>query len=239
MVAKLGVEGDYVQLLVSDTGEGMSPETQARAFDPFFTTKSAGRGLGLGVVYAIVRNLGGSIRLASELGKGTTVDILLPYAGVPSVSTVYAVSGDGEPARLPQEFTVLIVEDEAPLREAVVRLLRKKGFDVREAANGSVAIELLHAKGSRIDAMLLDMTIPGTSSYEVVAAAAASRPDIRVVLTSAYSRQMVAAKINAPQVRGFIRKPFSLAELVQTLQTAFEGRSQTPGAENWEAPQLK
>ncbi|HKE26592.1 MAG TPA: ATP-binding protein [Bryobacteraceae bacterium] len=237
--AAKAAEGEYVQLSVSDTGEGMSPETQARAFDPFFTTKSAGRGLGLGVVYSIVRNLGGTIRLASELGKGTTVDILLRCAGVPSVSTKYPVSRAGETARPPQEFSILVVEDEEPLREAVVRLLRKKGFAVREAANGSAAIDLLRAKGSRIDAMLLDMTIPGASSYEVVAEAAASLPDIRVVLTSAYSQQMVAAKMTASQIRGFIRKPFSLAELLQTLHTAFDGRTSAAAAENYEAPQLK
>lgn len=223
VMAKAPAEGDYVQLSVSDTGQGMSPETRARAFDPFFTTKSAGRGLGLGVVYAIVRNLGGAVHLSSEPGNGTTVDVFLPCAGVIAVAKDPPPSTDGEAAHLSRELTVLVVEDEGPLRQAVVKLLRKRGFAVREAENGSAAIDLLRSNGGRIDVMLLDVTIPGASSDEVVAEAAANRPEIGVILTSAYSREMVAGKMKAPQVRGFIRKPFSLPQLVQTLQTAVDG----------------
>ena len=214
------VESHYLQLEVSDTGCGMSQETQAKVFDPFFTTKSAGHGLGLAVVHGIVRSLRGSIHLTSELGKGTTFKVLLPCVEGKAEATG-RLSGAEQSAPHPaQEHTVLVVEDEAPLRQAVLKMLRKKGFEVLDAANGSAAIDLLHARSGKIDVMLLDMTIPGASSHEVVAEAVKARPNMKVILTSAYSQEMVTPALNASQIRGFIRKPFQLGDLVQTLQNA-------------------
>ena len=97
------------------------------------------------------------------------------------------------------------MEDEVPLRQAVVKMLRKTGFLVLEAANGSAAIEVLRANADKVDVILLDVTIPGASSAQVVAEAAQARPDIRVILTSAYSQEMLRAPLSAPQIRGFIR----------------------------------
>jgi DNA-binding NtrC family response regulator len=110
------------------------------------------------------------------------------------------------------------VEDEEFLRQAVARILRQKGVEVLEAADGFSAIELLRANGSKVDLILLDMTIPGASSQQVVAEASKARPDVRVILTSAYSREMIAGAMTAPQIRDFIRKPFQLAALVKTLR---------------------
>jgi CheY-like chemotaxis protein len=211
-------DGDYVLLEVSDTGGGMSPETQARVFDPFFTTKSAGHGLGLAVVQGIVRHVGGAIHLASAPGRGTTVQILLPRAEAVGDSTHEAISGAREVAQASDKFTVLVVEDEDPLRQAVAKMLRKTGFDVLEVANGAAAIDLLRANGRNIDLILLDMTIPGPPSQEVVAEAAQIRPDLKVLLTSAYSEEMATATISTPLIRGFIRKPFQLRLLAQTLR---------------------
>ena len=216
-ISKGVTEGDYVQLEVSDTGGGIPLETQASVFDPFFTTKSAGRGLGLAVVQGIVRKLGGVIHLASEPGKGTLFQILLP-----SEARVGATAGPirsaAEAARPSRKATVLFVEDEDPLRQAIAKMLRKKGFEVLEAANGGTAIDLLRANSDKIDAILLDMTIPGRSSGEVVAEASQVRPDSKVILTSAYSEEMVMATMSSPLIRGFIRKPFQLGDLLQTLR---------------------
>jgi CheY-like chemotaxis protein len=213
-------DGNYVQFEVSDTGRGMSPQTQARVFDPFFSTKSAGRGLGLAVVHGIVRNLGGAIHLTSEMDKGTTFQILLPC-----VETTVAASGNAEPgpAELAVPYkhgTVLVVEDEAPLRQAVAKMLRKSGFEVFEAADGSSAIDLLRGDGGKIDAILLDMTIPGASSREVLAEAAKACANVRVVLTSAYSQEMIAGSMSLPQVQGFIRKPFLLGDMLKMLKSS-------------------
>jgi DNA-binding NtrC family response regulator len=116
--------------------------------------------------------------------------------------------------------TVLLVEDEDVLRQAVAKMLRRKGAEVLEAANGSAAIDLLRNKRSRIDVILLDLTIPGHTSHEVLAEAAQGRPDLIVILTSAYSEEMAAASMGSPIVRGFIRKPFTMGNLMQTIHWA-------------------
>jgi two-component system cell cycle sensor histidine kinase/response regulator CckA len=213
-------DGDYVQLEVTDTGCGMSPQARAEAFDPFFTTKSAGRGLGLAVVQGIVRSLGGAIQITSEPDQGTTFQVFLPCAKTTASASGRAMSGDGGDAVPGQDGTVLVVEDEDNLRQPIVTMLRKSGFEVLEAADGTSAIDLLRANGARIDAVLLDMTIPGASSREVVGAAANVRPDIKVILTSAYSRAMIEGSMWAPQIRSFIRKPFQFGELVKTLRSS-------------------
>jgi signal transduction histidine kinase len=111
--------GEYVEMEISDTGIGMSPETKSRVFDPFFTTKSAGRGLGLAVVHGIVRNLNGAIRVISESGNGATFQVLLPCTGAANSTTDDTVAGLAEAATTSREATILVVEDEHPLREAV------------------------------------------------------------------------------------------------------------------------
>jgi len=211
-------DGDYLQLEVTDTGRGMSLETKAKLFDPFFTTKSAGHGLGLAVVQGIVRGLGGSIDVMSEPGNGTTFQILLPFAETAGPATRDAVSAIEEPTRPSQPPTVLLVEDEFPLRQAVGKMLRRRGLKVFEAGDGFSAISLLRANAGKIDLIVLDLTIPGASSSEVVAEAAQIRPDIRVIVTSAYSQEMTKGTMSVPQVRSFIRKPFELGDLVKTLE---------------------
>jgi signal transduction histidine kinase/CheY-like chemotaxis protein len=207
---------DYVELEVSDTGRGMSPGVQTRVFDPFFTTKSAGHGLGLAIVDGVVRSLHGKIRLASDPGKGSTFQILLPCSGTKLITEQLPFVE--EAAHVCEEATVLVVEDEDVLRRAAVKTLRRSGFRVFEAADGSAAIDVLRASGSKIDMILLDMTIPGSSSEDVVAEYAKARSDAKVILTSAYSEETARKAVNRPQVRGFIRKPFHLGLLVNTLR---------------------
>jgi two-component system, cell cycle sensor histidine kinase and response regulator CckA len=212
--------GDCLQLEVSDTGCGISPQMRAQVFDPFFTTKSAGHGLGLAIVDGIVRSLAGEIHLASEPGKGTTFQIWLPCAEATAGATT-----DNTPAveKLPsrsRDALVLVVEDEEPLRQAVTKMLRKTGFEVLEAADGTSGLALLRANRGKIDAVLLDVTIPGASSAEVLAEAAKLQPAMKVILTSAYSQETLAAPMSTLAVCGFIRKPFQLGDLVEMLRTA-------------------
>jgi PAS domain S-box-containing protein len=212
-------DGHYVELEVSDNGCGMSAETQAKVFDPFFTTKSAGRGLGLAVVQGIVRSLGGAIHLTSEPDIGTTFQVSLPCAETTSDARSPVMSDDEELVAPFRHCTVLVVEDERELRQPIAKMLRKSGFEVFEAANGTSAIDLLRTDGGKIDVVLLDMTMAGPSSDEIVAEAANVRPNIRVILTSAYSQEAVAGAMSQPQIRSFIRKPFELADLVQKLRS--------------------
>jgi len=211
-------DGDYLQLQVSDTGCGMPPEVQARVLDPFFSTKFAGRGLGLAVVQGIVQKLGGAINITSEPDKGTTFQILLPCAENGTGAAADAVVRADEPVFSLQEANILVVEDEDALRRAVAKMLRRKGLHVIEAADGSAAIDMLRANGRKIGLILLDMNIPGSLSREVIAEASRLQPDAKVILTSAYSEQMVMATMNSPLIRGFIRKPFQLGDLLQTFR---------------------
>jgi PAS domain S-box-containing protein len=210
--------GDFVQLEVSDTGCGMTLDAQARVFDPFFTTKSAGHGLGLSVVQGIVRGLGGTIHLVSEPGHGTTFRVLLPSAGATAPAPLH-------PAALPagedvdrSAGMVLLVEDEAALRFSVSKILRMRGFKVMEAEDGSAAVDLIREHQDAIAVVLLDITLPGTPSREVFAEARRLRPDMKVIVTSAYGQNVVDASFPGLRVDHFIRKPYQLANLVSLLR---------------------
>jgi PAS domain S-box-containing protein len=210
-------KGEYLQLEVSDTGCGMPLEMQAKVFDPFFTTKPTGHGLGLAVVQGIVRGLGGTIHLASEPGKGTTVRILLPCAE-PRATVASGTSPRAERAmRTSAETRILVVEDEAPLRQAVVKMLRRKGFIVTEVSEGFAALEAIRAYKGQIDVLLLDLTLPGAPSREIFEEARRQNPDIRVIIASAYGKDVASATLQA-KVDCFLQKPFRLDDLVALVR---------------------
>ncbi len=211
-------EGDHLRLEVSDTGPGMPEEVQARIFDPFFSTKLAGRGLGLAVVHAIVSAYGGVINLFSKPGEGTRFEVFLPCAAEGALEVRRAAVAAPAESAPRTTGAVLLVEDEDGLRIAVSKMLGKRGFSVIEACDGSVAIDVLRSKKSEIDVILLDMTIPGIPSREVIAEAQRIRPNVKVILTTAYSREMAARSFKAPQVKGFIRKPYQVGDLVHLLK---------------------
>ncbi len=209
---------DYLRLAVSDTGSGMTEETQARVFDPFFTTKFAGRGLGLAVVQSIVSSYGGAIDVVSAPDQGTTFQIDLPCTGGPSNPEGNAEVAISDERISSTAGTVLLVEDEDMLRQPLSKMLRKHGFSVIEAGNGSTALDLFRSHNDSIEVILLDLTIPGVTSSELVADAQRIRPGVSVVLMSAYSRGMTPPSLNVPEVKGFIRKPFQMSHLLQMLR---------------------
>ena len=154
----------------------------------------------------------------SEPGRGTTFQILLPVAQTAPEETEEAGGGAAALATQLPPATILVVEDEDFLRQAVVKTLRRAGLNVLEAADGSTAIDLIRANGGDIDLILLDMTIPGASSTEVMAEAGRTWAGIGMILTSAYSQEMLADAMSWPQVRCFVRKPFQLAHLINTIR---------------------
>ena len=206
----------HVMLEVSDTGAGINKEAQARIFDPFFTTKFGGRGLGLAVAQGIVRAHKGTIELATEPGQGTTFRILWPIDGRSHDARPMT---EAPPARTSGATgTVLVVEDESSLRLSVAKMLRKEGFTVIEAGDGSTAVDQIRNPEEKIDLVLLDMTIPGAPSQTVAAEVARLRPEVKVLFTSAYSREKAGLEAEGKHVGRFIRKAFQLRDLVQMIR---------------------
>ncbi len=211
------LQGDYVRLEVSDTGSGITEEAAAKIFDPFFSTKFAGRGMGLAVVKGIVREHGGAIDMASVPERGTTFRVLLPCSAKRTAEIDSAVAVRDPVIEKDGTGTILVVEDEKLLRDAVSKFLRRVGFLVAEAGDGSDAIELMRTHKDDLRAVLLDVTLPGISSRDVLAEARRLRPDLKVVVTSAYSKEGVEASFAGLRFQEFIRKPFFLSEMVRLL----------------------
>jgi two-component system, cell cycle sensor histidine kinase and response regulator CckA len=212
--------GEYVWLQVSDSGCGMTEETRGRIFDPFFTTKgAAGHGLGLAVVQGIVRSHGGAINVTSSPGRGATFEVLLPcaseLAGQSAVTAIHpAAAGSLDRYRI-----VLLVEDDDTLRIAIGKALRKRGVSVLSVADGQAAVELFESRAQEIDAVVLDLTLPGISGLEVLRQIRGIKPVKRVILTSAYDRDSAASKIAFHDAGvDFLRKPYAVGDLLRLLQ---------------------
>jgi PAS domain S-box-containing protein len=226
LIPSAGSHRDRIRLQVTDTGCGMTEEIRARIFDPFFTTKFAGRGLGLASVQGIVRSHGGVLDVASVLGRGSCIEILLPCAG--ELEGERKMAG-GDADRSAQHGwtlrgTILVVEDEDVLRHAVARMLRKAELDVIEARDGKTALELFRVNTSAIDVALLDMTLPGMQGRELLGELRRIRPDLKVVATSAYGRDYAQSVLGELQPWLYIRKPYQFTDLMELLRKAISDR---------------
>ncbi len=206
--------GDYVLLAVRDTGIGMSADVASHAFEPFFTTKAHGRGSGLGLatVYGIVAQSGGRVRIDSIPGRGTTVLVLLPRAteAAPAAGTAPAVTayprGTG---------TVLLVEDESPVRATARRMLERHGYHVLEARHGADALVRFRARRDEIVAIVTDIRMPEMGGIEFVRRLRAEAPRMPVVFASGYAD--TAHVVNDPELERFVPKPFHAEQLLRAL----------------------
>jgi two-component system, cell cycle sensor histidine kinase and response regulator CckA len=216
--------GPYVMLAVSDTGAGMSEETRARIFEPFFTTKGAGKGTGLGLstVYGIVKQSGGNIWVYSEPGRGTTFKIYLPRAtesspapGLPRKETT-GVRGSE---------TILLVEDEDPVRTLAGKVLRGLGYRVLEAKLGREALAVAQAHQGEIDLLLTDVVMPEYSGSELARQLADIRPAIRILFMSGYTDEAIIHHGVLESNIAYLQKPFTPDSMARKVREVLETRA--------------
>jgi CheY-like chemotaxis protein len=214
-------EGDYLCIVISDTGSGIRPEHLARIFDPYFTTKQSGSGLGLATVYSIIRKHQGHIEVESELGRGTRFRFWLP--AVPDAAPAAA-----EVTHAPDNLTgrVLFMDDEEPIRDMANALLKRLGFDVLTVVDGH---EVLRAyaeamtAGQRFDLVIMDLTVPGgMGGKEAMTELHKLDPLVRGIVSSGYSSDPVMANYKAHGFNGMVAKPYRLTDLAKTIRSVLE-----------------
>jgi len=209
--------GPYAHLSVSDTGRGIAAKTLAKVFEPFYSTKGVGHGLGLSAVYGIMRNHHGAVTIESEPDQGTTVHVYLPAAPAPRPA-----KPDGSPGLVKGREMILVVDDEAIIRDLLERILEELGYHVILAPDGERAIEIFRSQAETIDCVLLDMVLPGMDGGEVLGVMRELKPDVRVILCTGYALKGTVDEMLREGVVGVLRKPFQIEELSSALRTALD-----------------
>jgi PAS domain S-box-containing protein len=223
--------GKYVKISVSDTGMGMTREVKNRIFEPFFTTKDGkGTGLGLPVVYGIVKNHNGVITCHSELGRGSTFTVYLPRidAHEKIASKTKAISSE---QRLAGKETIFIVDDEEMLLETGKAFLDQYGYKILTARNGEEAVEIFAHRKEDIDLVLLDLIMPGMGGHKCLEGLLQIDPSIPVVITSGYTAGIDAQEIIKRGAAGFINKPYKLQTLIMEIRRILDQSKRKHSAE--------
>jgi two-component system cell cycle sensor histidine kinase/response regulator CckA len=224
-------QGDYVAMHISDTGIGIEPEYLSRIFDPFFTTKERGRGTGLGLstCYGIVTQAGGSLKVDSKIGVGTTFHVLLPRTlEKTSQPAASALLSDGPGGR----ETILIVEDDHAVMRATAATLKKGGYTILTAANGDEACRLVQRHSGDIDLVLSDIVMPQLGGLELAEFLATARPDTPVIFMTGYSDYPIVTENGDNRIakRRAIMKPFRPNELLSIIREVLDGRARPSAA---------
>ena len=222
------LQGDYVSLSIADTGAGMSPEVQARIFEPFFTTKEVGKGSGLGLpqAYGFAKQSGGTIQIGSELGRGTTVRLLLPRSAKPVAARPDTPDAPAAPGTAAGR-QVLLVEDDGEVAALTADMLAQLGYGVTRAASATDALGAI-ANGRNVDVVLSDIMMPGgMSGVQLAHEIRRRRPDMPVVLTTGYP----GTDARRAEAEGIplVPKPFRLEDLAATLGSVLGGKRAPAG----------
>jgi PAS domain S-box-containing protein len=211
------IPGDYVKISVSDTGTGMDSGTVKKIFEPFFTTKAerGGTGLGLASAYGIIRNHDGVLSVYSEPGHGSTFNIYLP-------SSCEAIKEESLPVNniFYGSGTILIVDDEHSILEAVSEMLHLLGYRVLQASSGEEAISIYSEQKDTVSLVILDMIMPVMSGSQVLKALREIDPEVKVILSSGYVMQGNAVKVLADEYSSFMQKPYSIIDLSRLVHEA-------------------
>jgi PAS domain S-box-containing protein len=211
--------GPYIKVSVTDTGVGMDRETQARIFEPFFTTKEMGRGIGLGLatVYGIVHGHGGIINVYSEKGFGTTFNLYFPTSDKKIQSEGRALLN-----LVKGNETVLLADDERMITETTGAMLKRLGYRVLTAASGEEAVEILRDHSKKIDAVILDLVMPGIGGSKTFDFLRSINPQAKIILSSGFSLNGEAREILKRGARAFLQKPFLMEELSRVLRQVLD-----------------
>ena len=214
--------GPYVLIAVSDTGTGMSEETQAHMFEPFFTTKEKGKGTGLGLatVYGIVKQSGGFIWVYSEIGHGTTFKLYLPRVEELAERASGPATAPARPARGSE--TVLVVEDEAPVRSVARQVLERQGYTVLEAPSAEAALDLATRYSGVIHLLLTDVVMPGLNGRELAARLSSVRPGARVIFMSGYTDEAVTRHGVLDPGAAYVQKPFTPEAIARKVREVLD-----------------
>jgi CheY-like chemotaxis protein len=216
--------GRYVAITVSDTGGGMDQDTVAHIFDPFYTTKETGKGTGLGLasVYGVIKGHGGYIDCQSKLGQGTIFRIYLPA----TEKTDIEVDGEiGEGVFRGGPETVLVVDDEATIRDLTSETLERFGYKVLIATSGEEALEIYADPAKQVDLVLLDLGMPGMGGHRCLREIQRIDPAAKIVIASGYSIDGQVKKTLESGAKGFIAKPYQLIDLLSTVRTVLDSES--------------
>ncbi|WP_309606795.1 CHASE3 domain-containing protein [Phenylobacterium sp.] len=216
--------GQYVMISVTDTGVGMPAEVVARAFDPFYTTKGVGRGTGLGLsqVYGFVKQSGGHIRIDSEPGAGTTVELYLPRSQAAAATPGPIVPAPVVSPRAVDGEVVLLVEDETSVRRVSVEALRDLGYTVVHAPDGARALIALDAQ-PRVDLLFTDIVMPDMNGRELADETLRRRPEVKVLYTTGYTRNAIVHDGMLDAGVAFLPKPFTFSQLATKVRQVLDG----------------
>jgi len=223
--------GKYALLAVQDTGTGMTPEVRARIFEPFFTTKEAGKGTGLGLamVYGIVKQSGAHITVESEPGRGTTFRVYLPLAPAESVAAAERAETSARPSLARGSETILLVEDEPSLRGLVAEYLSECGYHMLVAAEGHSALRLAQSHAGPIHMLVTDVVMPGISGPELAQRLTQTHPAVKKVYLSGYTdSHLLREELLGTDVT-FIHKPIRPVELAARLRSVLDDSASIPG----------
>jgi two-component system cell cycle sensor histidine kinase/response regulator CckA len=208
--------GEYVLVEVTDTGIGIPRENLARIFEPFFSTKEVGSGTGLGLstVYGIVKQTGGFVFVDSEPSKGAAFSIFLPrHAGTEAAAARADLTDPQATRDLTGAGTVLLVEDEDPVRLFSARALRNKGYRVIEAKSGEAALEVITAGTEKVELLITDVVMPRMDGPNLVKRVRELHPQMKVIFISGYTEDAFRKRLDSDSDIHFLPKPFSLKQL--------------------------